>query len=88
MRRNAFVSRSFLSTLTLLALRDALRTNTSLTTLNYTQFGKAANELVKEETKLLLQRNCSLAGDKLPELQQIDFPQHIIEILSVYRTHV
>eukprot|EP00026_Physarum_polycephalum_P001088 Phypoly_transcript_01089.p1 GENE.Phypoly_transcript_01089~~Phypoly_transcript_01089.p1 ORF type:complete len:1180 (+),score=247.08 Phypoly_transcript_01089:133-3672(+) len=70
------------------ALRDALRTNTTLTTLNYTQFGKAANELVKEETKLLLQRNCSLAGDKLPELQKIDFPQHIVEILSVYRTHV
>jgi Ran GTPase-activating protein (RanGAP) involved in mRNA processing and transport len=69
-------------------LRDAMKLNTSLTTLNFTQFGKVHNEVGKEELRAAVDRNRLAAGPLLlSQLSKIDTPEHISEIYSVYRTH-
>ncbi|MCB9640782.1 MAG: DUF924 family protein [Myxococcales bacterium] len=69
-------------------LCDALRENTQLIRLQFTQFSKAHNEYTREEIKQLLARNEALIENKQPIEDSVLLPLHLQEIHSVYRTRV
>jgi hypothetical protein len=53
------------------------------------QFGKVHNEPGKEELRAALQRNReALAPAQLAAAEQVQLPDHVREIYSVYRTHM
>jgi len=68
------------------AIAAALASNTTLTTLQLTQYGKTHTDAVRAEINAALERNKKLANDSVG-LFRIDIPDHIAEIYSVYRTH-
>ena len=71
------------------AIRSALARNTSLVSLQLTQFGRVHNEPGREEVKALLARNrAALTPSALDDARRLELPDHIAEIYSVYRTHV
>ena len=70
-------------------LREAMKVNTTLLWLQLTQFGKVHNEPGKEELRAALQRNRDrLAPEQTAACAQIELPDHVREIYSVYRTHM
>ena len=87
----------------LMQLKDALKENQTLTTLKVLQFAQVHNEITKEEISTKLEQNKiewgkqmhgtdSLTKEEyLRKGQQlnddINFPEHVMEIISYYRTH-
>lgn len=70
-------------------IREAMKHNHTLVSLQLTQFGKVHNEPGKEELRAALQRNrARVPADEVAALEQIDLPDHIRDIYSVYRTHM
>lgn len=88
----------------LMKLRDALKSNRTLTTLKVLQFGQVHSDVTKEEISNLLETNkihwgrevlpegstltraeCLGKGQQLNDL--VNFPDHVMEIISYYRTH-
>ena len=86
----------------LMKLRDALKNNRTLTTLKALQFGQVHSDVTKEEINTLLETNkvhwgreilgdgasrvdCLEKGQQLNDL--VNFPDHVMEIISYYRTH-
>lgn len=79
---------NYISQLGVNFLRDALKFNRTLVTLQLTQFGRVHNEPGKEEIRAALARNRGLVPPELTEqVTKVDLPDHITEIYSVYRTH-
>ena len=79
----------------MLKLRDALEQNRRLTTLKVLQFGQIHSEVTKEELNMFLERNQLEWGreegeglDRGKQLNEsLNFPPHVMEIISYYRTH-
>lgn len=70
-------------------LREAMKVNHALVSLQLTQFGKVHNEPGKEELRAALQRNRGRLGPaELAACEEVDLPAHVREIYSVYRTHM
>lgn len=70
-------------------LREAMKVNGTLVFLQLTQFGKVHNEPGKEELRAALQRNRDrLGADEAAAAEQVNLPEHVREIYSVYRTHM
>jgi hypothetical protein len=68
-------------------IRRALAKNRTLTSLQLTQFGRVHNEPGKEEIRAALERNRALVPpDQAERVSKIEFPEHVTEIYSVYRT--
>ncbi|NMO15655.1 DUF924 family protein [Pyxidicoccus fallax] len=79
---------NFISQLGVNHLRDALTVNSTLVTLQLTQFGRVHNEPGKEEIRAALERNRQrIPLDQREHVAKLDLPDHIKEIYSVYRTH-
>lgn len=79
---------NYISQLGVNHLRDALKVNRTLVTLQLTQFGRVHNEPGKEEIRAALARNRGLVPPELEaRVTKVDLPDHITEIYSVYRTH-
>lgn len=71
------------------AIREALRENTALLSLQLTQFGRAHNEAGRDEIRDTLARNRAALNDAAREAHaKLELPDHIAEIYSVYRTHL
>lgn len=69
-------------------IREAMKHNHTLLRLQLTQFGKVHNEPGKEELRAALQRNrARLTPEQSAAAEQVDLPDHVREIYSVYRTH-
>lgn len=69
-------------------LREALKVNRTLTSLQLTQFGKVHNEPGKEEIRAALERNRALVpADEVERVAKLEVPDHVTDIYSVYRTH-
>jgi hypothetical protein len=67
------------------AIRDALQTNTTLTTLNCAQYGKVHSEAVKAEIAALLERNKKLAVS-IAQLSYFTCVGLSLRTAAVYRT--
>jgi uncharacterized protein (DUF924 family)/Ran GTPase-activating protein (RanGAP) involved in mRNA processing and transport/predicted esterase len=69
-------------------LREGLKVNRTLTSLQLTQFGKVHNEPGREEIRAALERNRALVPeDQRAALAKLEMPDHVGDIYSVYRTH-
>jgi hypothetical protein len=78
---------NFISQLGVNHLRRALEVNRTLTSLQLTQFGRVHNEPGKEEIRTALERNRQRVPAELrDQVSKIEFPDHVLEIYSVYRT--
>jgi uncharacterized protein (DUF924 family)/Ran GTPase-activating protein (RanGAP) involved in mRNA processing and transport len=78
---------NFISQVGVNHLRRALEVNRTLTSLQLTQFGRVHNEPGKEEIRAALERNRRLVpADQRDQVSKIEFPDHVLEIYSVYRT--
>lgn len=78
---------NFISQVGVNHLRRALAVNRTLTSLQLTQFGRVHNEPGKEEIRAALERNRQLVPPAEAErVSKIEFPDHVMEIYSVYRT--
>ncbi|CAF1513355.1 unnamed protein product [Adineta ricciae] len=87
----------------LMQLKDALKENQTLTTLKVLQFAQVHNEITKEEISTKLEQNKIewgkqiLGTDSLTKEEylrkgqqlndDVNFPEHVMEIISYYRTH-
>ncbi|MCU0686965.1 MAG: DUF924 family protein, partial [Polyangiaceae bacterium] len=68
-------------------LRDALEVNRSLLSLQLTQFGRVHNEPGKEAIRAALDRNRGFVPpEQADRVAKIEFPDHVLDIYSVYRT--
>ncbi|MFO0575547.1 MAG: DUF924 family protein [Polyangia bacterium] len=78
---------NFISQVGVNHIRRALAVNRTLTSLQLTQFGRVHNEPGKEELRAALERNRKLVPPEQAErVSKIEFPDHVTEIYSVYRT--
>jgi uncharacterized protein (DUF924 family)/Ran GTPase-activating protein (RanGAP) involved in mRNA processing and transport/predicted esterase len=69
-------------------IREALAGNTTLLSLQLTQFGRAHNEAGREEIRAALARNRARSPAQASRLARLELPDHVAEIYSVYRTHM
>lgn len=72
----------------LAGLAVALASNETITHMDVAQFGKELQEETLQEIEGILQRNKFNSSLSEEELMEIVQPEHINEILSVYRTRV
>jgi hypothetical protein len=78
---------NFISQVGVNHIRRALEVNRTLTSLQLTQFGRVHNEPGKEEIRAALERNRQLVPpEEATRVSKIEFPDHVMEIYSVYRT--
>lgn len=78
---------NFISQVGVNHIRRALHVNRTLTSLQLTQFGRVHNEPGKEEIRAALERNRQLVPpDQTERVSKIEFPDHVMDIYSVYRT--
>ncbi|MDO9015869.1 MAG: DUF924 family protein [Deltaproteobacteria bacterium] len=69
-------------------LREALKVNRTLTSLQLTQFGKVQSGVGREEIRAALERNRALVpADQAEAVAKLEMPDHVGDIYSVYRTH-
>ena len=78
---------NFISQVGVNHLRRALDDNRTLTSLQLTQFGRVHNEPGKEAIRAALERNRQLVPpEQAEQISKIEFPDHVMDIYSVYRT--
>jgi len=78
---------NFISQVGVNHLRRALDDNRTLTSLQLTQFGRVHNEPGKEAIRAALERNRQLVPpEQAEQVSKIEFPDHVMDIYSVYRT--